>query len=456
MKLFQGLRNFIVKTLSPVNNMGLWKSIIREPFAGAWQKNLELRRDEIVSHYAVFSCISLIASDISKLPVKSQILGKEGIWEDNPDGKYAKIIKRPNNYQNRIQFFENWIISKLIRGNTFVLKNRDKRQVTGMYILNPDLVTVLVSDSGEVFYKLSADNLSGIDAQVIVPASEIIHDRFNCLFHPLVGLPPLFACGLSAGLGLTIQKAAAQFFSNDSRPSGILSAPDAIDDVKAAEIKQRWNDSFSGVNRGKIAVLGNSLKFEPMNVTAADSQLAEQLKLSAEMICSAFHVPPYKIGVGAQPSYNNIQALNQEYYSQCLQILLEQAELCLDEGLELQANIGLEFDIENLLRMDSMTQASVMKEQAGSGFLAPNEGRRKLNLPPVPGGAFPLVQQQNYSLPALAKRDASDDPFGRNAAKPPVAQQADAAGNPDNAGNQPEQKTISELLEKELENVQYA
>jgi phage portal protein BeeE len=42
--------------------------------------------------------------------------------------------------------------------------------------------------------------------------------------------------------------------------------------------------------------------------------------------------------------------------------------------------------------------------------MAPDEGRAKLNLPPVPGGKYPYLQQQNYSLEALAKRDASD-PF---------------------------------------------
>jgi phage portal protein BeeE len=31
---------------------------------------------------------------------------------------------------------------------------------------------------------------------VIVPAREIIHDRFNCLFHPLVGISPLYAAAL--------------------------------------------------------------------------------------------------------------------------------------------------------------------------------------------------------------------------------------------------------------------
>ena len=44
-----------------------------------------------------------------------------------------------------------------------------------------------VSDDGSIFYELKADNLSGLEQQIMVPAREIIHDRFNCVFHPLVG-----------------------------------------------------------------------------------------------------------------------------------------------------------------------------------------------------------------------------------------------------------------------------
>jgi phage portal protein BeeE len=78
------------------------------------------------------------------------------------------------------------------------------------------------------------------------------------------------------------------------------------------------------------------------------------------VVCSTFHVPPYKIGIGQQPTFNNVQALNTEYYSQCLQILFESAEVLLDEGLNTGANLGTEFDTDNLLRMDSVTQMEVL------------------------------------------------------------------------------------------------
>jgi phage portal protein BeeE len=138
------------------------------------------------------------------------------------------------------------------------------------------------------------------------------------------------------------------------------------------------------------------------------------LKWSAEVVCACFHVPGYKVGVGAAPAYNNIEALDQQYYSQCLQKLFECIELCLDEGLGLTEvagkTYGSEFDLDDLLRMDTATLIK-SEVEALKGLKSPNESRKRINLPPVIGGDTPYLQQQNYSLRALSKRDAKEDPF---------------------------------------------
>jgi phage portal protein BeeE len=121
------------------------------------------------------------------------------------------------------------------------------------------------------------------------------------------------------------------------------------------------------------------------------------------------------------PAYNNVQALNTEYYSQALQMLIESAELAMDEGLKTGEGLGTEFDICDLLRMDEMTQIQVAKEGIGAGILKPNEARKRLNYKPVEGGDTPYLQQQNYSLAALNKRDSKEDPFGTSQpARPPA------------------------------------
>lgn len=397
--------------LAAPSGRGGWWPMVRESFAGAWQKNVEIHRDTVLSFHAVFACQTLIASDVAKLRIKLVSQDGDGIWSETKNTAHSPVLRKPNAFQTRIQFVECWVLSKLQAGNTYVLKQRDARRVvTAMYVLDPSRVKPLVADDGSVYYELNVDHLSGLTEVVIVPASEIIHDRFNCFFHPLVGLSPIFANGLAATQGLSIQSNATKFFQNGSQPGGVLTAPGAITDETAARLKAHWDSNYSGENVGKVAVLGDGLTYEPMAVKAVDAQLIEQLKWSAEVVCSTYHVPPYKIGMGVLPALNNVQALNIEYYSQCLQILIEAMELCLDEGLGTGDTLGTEFDVENLLRMDSVTQMQVLKE--GAGILKIDEMRAKLDRKPTEGGAAVYLQQQNYSLAALAKRDARDDPFG--------------------------------------------
>ncbi len=449
--LLQVIGNAVTKaqSLNSVPDTRGWWPVVRESFAGAWQRNITVNRDEVEAFHAVFACKTLVASDIAKLRVKLVAQDSDGIWTETNNPAYSPVLRKPNAFQTRIQFWENWILSKLGRGNTYVLKQRDNRNVvTALYVLDPNRVRPMVDDDGAVYYELNIDYLAGItEATLIVPASEIIHDRFNCLFHPLVGIPPVFACGLAATQGLRIQNNSAAFFGNSSKPGGLLIAPGKIDPDSASRLKEYWEGNFTGDNAGKIAVIGDGMQYQAMTVDAVDSQLIEQLKWTAEVVCSTFHVPPYKIGVGAMPTYNNIQSLNVEYYSQCLQVLIEAAEVCLDEGLGMGVGLGTEFDVDNLLRMDAMTQMLVLKDSAG--VMAPNEMRRKLDLPPKVGGDTPYLQQQNYSLAALAKRDAQDDPFATTqpAAPPPVA-----SANNDNPPAKAAQKALLKEMVRERMN----
>lgn len=405
--------------LSPVQSRGGWWPVIKESFPGAWQQNVEIKLTDVLTYSTVFSCITLIASDIGKMTLRLVEQDDDGIWREVENPAFSPVLRKPNHYQTRIKFIEQWVISKLVYGNLYALKQRDGRGVvTALYILDPTRVRPLVAPDGSVFYELKRDDLSNQpQTEVVVPAREVCHDLMCALYHPLVGLSPISACGLSAMQGLKIQTNSAHLFANGSNPGGVLTAPGAISDATAARLKAYWDANYSGANVGKVAVLGDGLKFEPMMMKAVDAQLIEQLKWTSESVCSCYHVPPYMVGVGPAPSYNNIQALSTQYYTQCLQTLIESLELVLDEGLGLGRQFGnrygTEFNTDDLLRMDSPTMMETQSKGIGAGILKPNEARMKLNLGPVQGGDTPYLQQQNYSLAALDRRDQEHPAPGR-------------------------------------------
>jgi len=417
-------------------NSGPWVSSIREAFAGAWQRGITYDKPALLKQSTVWACVTLIVQDIGKLGVDLIEL-KDGIWVPTTNSAYSTVLRKPNHYQGWIKFIEAWVTSKLTTGNTYVLKERNNRggpgagNVTGMYVLNPERVTVLVAPRGDVFYQLGSDNLAGLEQAVVVPATEIIHDVDFIPYHHLCGLPPLTAAADAAGHSLTIQKSSARFFANNSRPGGVLTAPASISDETAKRIKEHWEANYSGEeNVGKVAVLGNGLTYEAMAVNAVDSDLAKQLAWADEKICGVYHVPPFMVGVGDQPTYDNIAKFTIQYYQQALQERIECIEECLDLGLGLPATLGIRINIDNLIRMDQTTLMESLEK--GKNYLKPNEGRQRLNLPPVDGGDAVYRQQQDFSLPALAKRDAKTDPFAK-APKPTPAAPVSADDDTDKA-----------------------
>lgn len=407
-------------SLTGISGSRGWWPIIKESVAGAWQRNEEIHPETVLSNPTLFACITLIAGDIAKLRLKLMEQDPDGIWVETESPAFSPVLRKPNHYQSRIDFFEWWMISKLVHGNTYVLKARDNRGVVvAMYILDPYRVKPLVSSDGAVFYQLYQDDLAP-SKDLIVPAREMIHDVICPLFHPLVGVSPIYAAGFPALQGLNIRRQSNAFFMNGSKPGGVLTAPGHIDKETALRVKEYWDGNFVGDdNIGKVAVLGDGLKYEAMAVTAEQADLVAQLRMTDEDICKCFHMPRHKVGVGPDPSYNNIEALNIQYYGDCLQKHIEKLEIKLDEGLGLVGaegrKLGTEFERDDLAQMDSASL--ITSEKEASGIKMVNESRRRLGLPKVKGGDTIYVQQQYYSLEALNRRDEMPAP-----ATPPDAQ----------------------------------
>ncbi|MCC6489162.1 MAG: phage portal protein [Candidatus Hydrogenedentes bacterium] len=418
------------------NYWGWFSSAIREPFAGAWQKNITPdKKENLLAFSAVFACVSLIAEDVAKLRLRIMEQINGGYWQEvTRNTPFAPVLRKPNHYQTMLQFIISWLTMKMLYGNTYVVKERDKRGVvTALYVLDSRMVTPLVADNGEVFYQIRADKLSQQPLDITLPASEVIHDRGLTLFHPLVGVSPIFACGVAATQGIRIQHNSVVFFENMSRPSGQLTAPGSISDDTARRLKEDFEANFSGGRIGRLLVTGDDMKYQPMVIPATDAQLIEQLRWTVEDVARCFRVPLHKIASGANPTFNNVSAMNQDYYTQTLQTHIEAIEALLDDGLNLYGVkdhvYSVEFDLEGLLRMDPATRADVAQKQVGAGVLAPNEARLRENLPPVKGGETPYLQQQNYSLAALAARDATNPLAAPSPAlpAPPVDDDEDTA-----------------------------
>ena len=399
--------------LSPLSPSasGWWPwGVIRESFTGAWQANVELRADTALAYYAVYACVRLITTDIGKLGLR--LVTQDAttrVWTETDSPAFSPVLRKPNSYQTINKFIESWMLSKLLNGNTFVLLIRDNRNVVvKMHVLDPQRVKPLVATDGAIYYEIRRDDLSGQKLEtVILPSSAIIHDTYITPFHPLIGLSPIFGCALSITAGTSILQNSRTFFSNGANPSGMLTAPGAIGDDTA----RRLLATLANKTAGDTLVAGDGLEYKQFTMTAVDSQLIEQLRMSAEQVCSAFGVPPYLVDIGPPPPYANFEPLLLKYHSQCIQSLTTNLEKSLDVGLGLMDPVegrllGTEFDIDDLIWMDTATRVDSAQKSVGSGAISPDEARKKyFGLGPVAGGDTPYMQNQMWPLQQLANRE---------------------------------------------------
>lgn len=404
MKLF----GFTISREKALNTVGgTWRNawrVISEPWAGAWQKNQEEKQGDLITYPTLYACISRIASDIGKLPFSLRQRERNGVWMEVDNPAYSPVLRKPNAFQTAAQFREHWAITKLTQGNAYVLKRRDDRGVvTALYVLDPTRVLPMVSDAGNVFYQLQTDSLNTLPEgypadQLIVPASEIIHDRCMTVHHPLIGVPPLAAAHWPALKNMKIMRSATEFFANNAQPGGLLTAPAGMTEHDAKAVQDYWNNEFTAGKSGKVAIIGADMKFTPFAMKSIDAQMVEQMRYSDEQICQPFGIPPFKVGIGTIPSGLGVDGLNQLYYADALQTHIEHMEVLLDDGLRIARPLGVELDLEPLLRMDEGKRAEVAVKLVGGGVETPNEGRLRFNRAPLAGGDTVYMQQQDMPL----------------------------------------------------------
>lgn len=435
--------------VAETRNLQWWWPLVREASPGAWQRNEEISLDSALSNPTLYSCVTLIAGDMAKMPPRLESF-VDGVWDEISNTAHSPVLRQPNHFQTWFQFMEWWMMSKLTHGNTYALKRRDNRGVVdALYILDPTCVKLLSSSDGSFFYELTPHTDRGYGlpdrpGTVVVPAREIIHDVMCPLFHPKIGVSPIFAAGWPALLARHILTNAQKLFINGTSPGGIITAPGFVEDATVKRVKEYFDENFSGDNFGKIAVLGDGLTYTPLGMaTAVDSQVIDILKWTDEQIAKCFHMPLFKVG-GPLPPYSSVEAVTQIYYSDCLQAHCTAFERVMTDGLELDAiNRRVSLDINDLNRMDSATTMDIATKGVNGSVFTPNEARRRFDLPPLKGGDTVYMQHQDYSISVLAERDAQGP-----AALLPAPAAAPSTASPSDAVPSDEMKAATVLAFK--------
>lgn len=357
-------------------------------------------------YLTVYTCVSLISGDASRLPLqmfqrRSDGHGKDRVFQHR---LYDVVHSTPNNEMTSQLWRESGFAQDLLWGNTYHLKIRNQlgRIIEIWPIDNPGGVDTEREEDpknsrfGQLKYSWTPE---GMDQQTWY-RDDILHiPGFG--FNGIVGMSQIAIARESVGLGLALNEFAARYFGNGTHPAGILSMPPEAQtqDIDQGQKYLDWlKGQISGLGKSHNMMLAlNGEKYTPLAIPMNDAQFLESRNFQKVEIASFYHVPPDKVGVfDKNANHNNLEQQNQAYIDQCLIHWLHRWEQCLNQQLltreERMRGLFFEFNVNGLLRGDMEARGKFYQTQWQVGAITSNEIRELENRNPKDGLDEPYVQ----------------------------------------------------------------
>lgn len=360
--------------------------------------------DDYAKFGPVASCISIISQDISRIPLEHVQLNENRSTTVIRNRAPARLFRNPNRYQTITDFLLYLMRSLLLDGNAYAIAIRnDRYEVTALYPVHSKCCWPYLSDTGEVFYRLTGDptiDIAQIDVGDWYPQRDVFHVRLQTPRHPLVGETPLVAAEYPTITGTEINKHTAAFFRNMARPSGVLRHPGQLDESAMRRIKERWQQIATHQHTGEPAILVEGMEWQQLDMTAVDSELAAIYKISEKQIFQLYRVPSFLLGDTDLPAVgSSVESLTRFYLQSCLAFYENLLEKSFTKFLNLPPSEEIRFNVdEALLAGDFRERMEAYSKGIQNSVLTPNNARAREGYPPLEHGDEGRVQQQLVPL----------------------------------------------------------
>jgi hypothetical protein len=193
----------------------------------------------------------------------------------------------------------------------------------------------------------------------------------------------------SVGLSMAAERYGSRFFSNDSRPGGVLTTDKRLSEGVPERMKARWRETQAGAHRGDIAILEEGLTFAAVGVPPEDAQFLGTRDHQALDVCRWFGVAPHMVGVpgGVTEWGSGLEQLGQGVITYTLMPWLVRWQEAVARDLIIAPRVFYaEFLTESLLKGDIQARYAAYATGRQWGWISVNEIRQWENLNPVEGG----------------------------------------------------------------------
>lgn len=365
------------------------------------------RIDKALQLSTIWSCVRLISGTISTQPLflyeRTVTDGRDTRRIAREHSLYYLLHDSPNADMTAVEFWECVVVGLLTWGNSYVLKSYSGTRLVALDPLNPALMTVRRTLDGAVTY-IYADPRG----QREYTEREIWHIKgFGS--DGLIGLSPIGVGWRSLMSASNVENASSATFGGNLKPSGVVTVPDILTGEQRKQIQSSMIDAvFGNKEIGRQFLMEGGAKYEQLTINPIDAQMAQTLARSVEDLCRWYQVPPSMIGHGTAVSNwgTGREQINLGFKQYVLDPYLTRIEQSIAKHLLTPAErkkYYAEFNLDSLLRVDSIGRATVYDKLIKGGVYTPNFCRALENLEPLPGGDQLFMQAAMLPLDMLGK-----------------------------------------------------
>lgn len=379
------------RDLNPANAWGLMQSL-RSVYSPQSAAGVTVRPDQAMRCAAVFACVRVIAETAASLPLPTYRRLRGGGKERDPGhAVYTVLHDQANPEQTAMELRENYLGHLNLWGHGYAEIEYDGAgDVVALWPLRPDRTTVRRDADGQLWYTTMIERLS---TTVVLPAYRVWHTA------GFMGLSPIAQAREAIGLALAAEESGARFFSNDSRPGGVLKTTKRLDDKAFKRLKTSWEQTHGGLsNRHRVAILEEGVEWQAIGIPNEQAQWLETRKFQLSEIARMFRVPPHMIADLDRATYSNIEQQAIEFVVQCLRPWLVRLEQSIKRDLFTEQERQTWFAehlVDGLLRGDAKARAEALDIQRRNGVINADDWAELENRNPLPAG-----QGKAYWMPA--------------------------------------------------------
>lgn len=338
-------------------------------------------------------CVDKITGSIAQLPI---YLYKEDahtgeVHKITDDHRLFLLNNEPNEHLSAYDYKKQLVKDYLLHGHSYTYIEKSGLEVQSLYPLPIEDIEVkkLIKSKGfnytsSVVYKVKHEDSDDTIEQVFKPM-ELLSVLRNTK-DGVRGHGVLAQGKQTFELALNENEYTANILNKGALPLGILETDGRLTEPTAKRLRTSWESIYGGAkNSGKTVILEEGLKYKPLSLSPKDLGLQEGRKISSEEICKLFTVPPSL--VLGEKGYGNAEQDNLHFLKYCLSPIISCIEHQFDRSLLLEDEkldgYYFRFDITEMLRTTEKEMYGSVELGMKNGILSINEGRAKLDLPPL-------------------------------------------------------------------------